>query len=383
MKRATEIITADFENISAKKVRKQIERDFKISFQNQRIQFEQFVSEIYGKYLEKINEAKASHEQASSKDATTDIPVVTANKTGAIIRPNNPGSLNNMNRKDTQERNITALDSHETAQSQFSITHNHNTTSTSVNPLDSYFQPIVQSQKTAQGAKPILKKNRPTPSIARTTTMPDRKPSIEAASRIHDTDELIPVKKTASSAFVSKFKVEKRKESKTKQPQKIVIDSDDGASASKPKKKLKIEVSEDSDRSVSKYKQKNTNKTRASQRLKKFSNTEQLASKLAKLTEKKKVPSPKTKHKSKVPSRKSNQPVWELAPALQNIIHCNSISKPDVIKKLWDYVLKNHLKDPSNDRMIINDEKMKAAFRTEKMTMFEMNTVSCSIYRKF
>jgi chromatin remodeling complex protein RSC6 len=45
------------------------------------------------------------------------------------------------------------------------------------------------------------------------------------------------------------------------------------------------------------------------------------------------------------------------------------------VKKLWDYIKKHNLQNPSNKREIIADEKLKPLFHgKDKVTMFEMNS---------
>lgn len=44
-----------------------------------------------------------------------------------------------------------------------------------------------------------------------------------------------------------------------------------------------------------------------------------------------------------------------------------------VVSKVWEYIRKNNLQNPENKREILADEKLKAVFGKDKVTMFEMN----------
>lgn len=49
------------------------------------------------------------------------------------------------------------------------------------------------------------------------------------------------------------------------------------------------------------------------------------------------------------------------------------LSRPQVVKKLWDYIKGNELQDPSDKRQILCDEKLHAVFKQDKINMFSMN----------
>ncbi|KAL2019328.1 hypothetical protein VTK56DRAFT_9708 [Thermocarpiscus australiensis] len=51
----------------------------------------------------------------------------------------------------------------------------------------------------------------------------------------------------------------------------------------------------------------------------------------------------------------------------------SQLSRPQVVKKLWDYIKANGLQDPSNRRQIVCDEKLHAVFKQDKINMFSMN----------
>ena len=63
------------------------------------------------------------------------------------------------------------------------------------------------------------------------------------------------------------------------------------------------------------------------------------------------------------------QPSKELAA----VVGSDPIPRPEVVSKLWAYIKKNNLQNPQNKREIIGDDKLKAVFGKDKVTMFEMN----------
>ncbi|KAJ3271614.1 hypothetical protein HDV01_006484 [Terramyces sp. JEL0728] len=63
----------------------------------------------------------------------------------------------------------------------------------------------------------------------------------------------------------------------------------------------------------------------------------------------------------------------KLSTELQQLIQVETESRPQVVKRIWDYIKANGLQDPSNKQHINNDEKMFSVFQTNRMTMFGMN----------
>lgn len=62
-----------------------------------------------------------------------------------------------------------------------------------------------------------------------------------------------------------------------------------------------------------------------------------------------------------------------LSADLADVIGAGPMSRGDVVKKLWEYIKKHDLQDPSNKRNIIADEKLKKVFAGKgTVTMFEM-----------
>lgn len=49
------------------------------------------------------------------------------------------------------------------------------------------------------------------------------------------------------------------------------------------------------------------------------------------------------------------------------------LSRPQVVKKLWEHIKANDLQDPNDKRQIRCDEKMHAVFKQARVDMFKMN----------
>jgi len=62
-----------------------------------------------------------------------------------------------------------------------------------------------------------------------------------------------------------------------------------------------------------------------------------------------------------------------LSPELEAVVGKGPLPRSEVVKKLWDYIKKNNLQDPSNKRNIVADEKLKKVFGGKAVVnMFEM-----------
>jgi upstream activation factor subunit UAF30 len=61
-----------------------------------------------------------------------------------------------------------------------------------------------------------------------------------------------------------------------------------------------------------------------------------------------------------------------LSPALAALIGSERDSRPQVVKKIWDYIKANNLQNPKDKRKIILDEKLKTIF-PRPVNMFSMN----------
>ncbi|MHB8950231.1 MAG: DNA topoisomerase III [Rhodoferax sp.] len=94
----------------------------------------------------------------------------------------------------------------------------------------------------------------------------------------------------------------------------------------------------------------------------------------------KKVASPKAPAKAaakaprKAAAKKAANPAAGLQPsaALAAVIGAEPVARPQVIKKLWDYIKANNLQDDANKRNINADAKLLAVFGKPQVTMFEL-----------
>jgi DNA topoisomerase-3 len=58
--------------------------------------------------------------------------------------------------------------------------------------------------------------------------------------------------------------------------------------------------------------------------------------------------------------------------ALAAVIGTEAVGRPQVIKKLWDYIKDHQLQDSANKRAINADAKLLAVFGKPQVTMFEL-----------
>ena len=63
----------------------------------------------------------------------------------------------------------------------------------------------------------------------------------------------------------------------------------------------------------------------------------------------------------------------KLSAELEAVVGKGPMSRPQVVKKLWEYIKKHDLQNPQNKRNILADEKLLPLFGGKKeVTMFEM-----------
>ena len=67
--------------------------------------------------------------------------------------------------------------------------------------------------------------------------------------------------------------------------------------------------------------------------------------------------------------QKPLQPSKELAA----VVGSAPLSRPEVVKKLWEYIKAHDLQNPKDRREILSDDKLRPIFGKDKVTMFEMN----------
>ncbi|KAF2499543.1 SWIB-domain-containing protein [Lophium mytilinum] len=64
-----------------------------------------------------------------------------------------------------------------------------------------------------------------------------------------------------------------------------------------------------------------------------------------------------------------------LSPALSELLGETSLSRPQTVKKIWEYVKERDLQDPSDKRQIRCDNAMRAVFKQDRVHMFTMNKI--------
>ena len=57
------------------------------------------------------------------------------------------------------------------------------------------------------------------------------------------------------------------------------------------------------------------------------------------------------------------------------ILNPHQLSRPQTVKRIWEYVRAHDLQDPKDKRMILCDEGMRAVFKQDKVHMFTMNKI--------
>ena len=97
-----------------------------------------------------------------------------------------------------------------------------------------------------------------------------------------------------------------------------------------------------------------------------------------KKTTKKKVTKKKTtKKKTKTRKKRKPNPAFmkPMVPsdALAVVVGSKPLPRPQVIKKMWEYIKGNDLQDPKNRRNINADSNLKKVFGKNQVTMFQMN----------
>jgi len=74
--------------------------------------------------------------------------------------------------------------------------------------------------------------------------------------------------------------------------------------------------------------------------------------------------------------RKPNPKFMEpkkLSAELEAVVGSGPLPRTEVVKKIWVYIKSNNLQDATNRRMINTDDKLKAIFEKDQISMFEMN----------
>ena len=58
---------------------------------------------------------------------------------------------------------------------------------------------------------------------------------------------------------------------------------------------------------------------------------------------------------------------------LAAVVGAGSLSRGEVVSKVWVYIKTNKLQNPKDGREILADDKLRKVFGKDKVTMFEMN----------
>lgn len=85
----------------------------------------------------------------------------------------------------------------------------------------------------------------------------------------------------------------------------------------------------------------------------------------------KKVAKKKSARKPSAAFMKPMQP----SAALAEVIGSKPMPRTEVTKKLWQYIKKNNLQDKKNRRMINADAKLRAVFKKDQVSMFDMTKI--------
>ncbi|KAF8141255.1 SWIB/MDM2 domain-containing protein [Boletus edulis] len=66
---------------------------------------------------------------------------------------------------------------------------------------------------------------------------------------------------------------------------------------------------------------------------------------------------------------------YTLSDPLSAVLAVERLSRPQVVKKLWEYIRQHELQNPSNKKEIMCDDALRAVFAVDKIDMFRMNKV--------
>lgn len=61
------------------------------------------------------------------------------------------------------------------------------------------------------------------------------------------------------------------------------------------------------------------------------------------------------------------------SPELAKITGSDPLPRSQIVSKMWDHIRSNNLQNPENKREIIADDKLRAVFGKDRVSMFEMN----------
>jgi upstream activation factor subunit UAF30 len=64
-----------------------------------------------------------------------------------------------------------------------------------------------------------------------------------------------------------------------------------------------------------------------------------------------------------------------LSAPLTALLGETQLSRPQTVKKIWEYIKAHDLQDPSDKRQILCDDAMRSVFKSDKVHMFTMNKI--------
>jgi chromatin remodeling complex protein RSC6 len=99
--------------------------------------------------------------------------------------------------------------------------------------------------------------------------------------------------------------------------------------------------------------------------------------KAAKKTKSKRAHKPRAKKKSSSKPRKKSgltQMTYGLSEELQAIVGAKHLTRPQVVKKLWEYIKAKKCQDTKNRRMIVPDEKLSKVIGSRPVDMLKLAT---------
>ncbi len=98
--------------------------------------------------------------------------------------------------------------------------------------------------------------------------------------------------------------------------------------------------------------------------------------KAAKKTKAKKTSKPKKKAAPKKARKKSGltQITYGLSEELQAVVGSRQLTRPQVVKKLWEYIKAKKCQDTKNKRMIVPDEKLSKIIGHKPVDMLKLAT---------
>ncbi|QRV84408.1 Upstream activation factor subunit spp27 [Ceratobasidium sp. AG-Ba] len=67
------------------------------------------------------------------------------------------------------------------------------------------------------------------------------------------------------------------------------------------------------------------------------------------------------------------QKEYALSPAMAEFTGTQALSRPQIVKKMWDHIKANNLQNPQDKREILCDDAMQRVFGVNKINMFQMN----------